>query len=92
MNNALKEGFPLFESEASLRAAIESICSKFGNIKSLTILPPIDGQGVPQCACFLKLENQAAEMALRANLQVFSFGSDLGFYADVSKTYKRSMW
>ena len=39
LNDALKTGFPPFVDEHSLRFVIESVCAKFGSMKSLCILP-----------------------------------------------------
>lgn len=89
MNNALKQGFPPFLDEPSLRSAIESVCAKFGTVKQLKILPvgrESHGGGL-NCLCLLKLDSAAAENALSSELKVFTFGSDLAFFADVDERW-----
>ena len=86
MNKVLKSGFPPFLNEQSLRSAIESVCGKFGRVKSLKILPATRGLNL-HCACFLRLDSAAAETALRSKLHVLKFAGDLYFFADVGDSY-----
>ena len=89
MNHALKNGFPLFRDEQSLRLATESVCAKFGKVKSLEIFPANrDSRGGGRnCLCLLQLEQPAAQAALRLELKVSTFGSDLAFVADVHEKW-----
>jgi hypothetical protein len=89
MNNALKTRYPPFRDEQSLRAAIETICAKFGKVKSLTIVPGTrtSQDPAPHCACFLRLDSAESESALRAELKVFTFGGDIAFFADMDENW-----
>jgi hypothetical protein len=86
MNRALKRGFPPFETEQSLRSAIESVCAAFGNVAKLTIYPARrdPGSGL-QCPCFLRLNTLQAEAELKSRLKVFEFGDELAFLVDVDE-------
>ena len=86
MNDALKKDFPPFTDEQSLRSAIETVCAKFGSVKSLRILPATMGEGL-QCACLLRLDSPAAELALKSSLHVGEFHPDIAFMADVDKAW-----
>ena len=86
MNKALQDGFPPFLDEQSLRAAIESVCTKYGTVTRLKILVVKTGQ-VRQCSCFLRLDSAAAESALRSNHEVIEFAGDLHFFADVDERW-----
>ena len=86
MNNALRAGFPPFTDEQSLRSAIESVCAKFGKVKSLHILPAARAEGL-QCACLLRLDSAAAELALKSSLYVGTFHPDIVFLADVDEEW-----
>src|SRR5450759_3169493 len=86
MHEALKKGFPPFTDEQSLRAAIESVCAKFGSVKSLRILPATRGETL-QCACLLRLDSPAAELALKSSLHVGEFHPDIVFMADVDEEW-----
>ena len=83
MTNALKDGFPLFVDEQSLRSAIESVCAEFGRVTHLNILPPGRGQEKLQCICFVRLDSAAAEAALSSTLRVTKVDDGLAFFADV---------
>lgn len=89
MNNALKNGFPPFPNEQSLRSATEFVCAEYGRVKSLRIFPvSLDHRaGCPVCLCLLQLEPKAAQSALRLELKLSTFGSDLAFIADVDKNW-----
>ena len=86
MNNALKTGFPPFTDEQGLRSAIASVCAKFGSVKSLRILPATREEGL-QCACLLRLDSPAAELALKSSLFVGEFHPDIVFMADVDEAW-----
>ena len=82
LNNALKQRFPSFLNEHSLRHAIESVCAEFGEVAKLTIFPP---SRVPslQCTCLLRLESAEAEERLKSRLHVLEYGGEILFFADV---------
>ena len=86
MNRKLKSGFPPFQTEQSLRSAIESICARFGKVAKLAIFPARreSGSGL-QCPCFLRLDTLEAEAELKSKLKVFEFGDELAFFADVDE-------
>lgn len=86
MNNALKNGFPPFLNEQSLRSAIELVCAEFGKVAHLRILPAKLGQNL-QCACFLRLDSAQAEAALKSKLHVVEVDASLAFFADVDETW-----
>lgn len=87
MNNALKQGFPLFMNEESLRSAIELVCADFGKVVNLKILPPTRNPDLYCCACFLRLDSAEAEAALKSKLEVVDFFGDLCFFADVDNNW-----
>jgi hypothetical protein len=84
MNNALKKRFPPFVNESSLRAAIESVCADFGNLKYLKILPATRGSRL-HCACFLRLDSAAAEAALKSRHHAGEFVDEVHFLVDVDE-------
>jgi len=86
MNSALKTGFPPFTDERSLSSAIASVCARFGSLKSLRILPATRDEGL-LCACLLRLDSPAAELALKSNLFVGEFHPDIVFMADVDEAW-----
>jgi hypothetical protein len=86
MNNALKNGFPPFLNEQSLRLAIESICAKFGRVRDQKIVPASRGLNL-QCVCLLQLHSAAAQSALKSKLHVAEFEPNLAFFADVDETW-----
>lgn len=86
MNNALRNNFPPFQSEQELRLAVESVCARFGKVKSLKISPASRGIYL-QCACVLQLDSAAAEKALRSKLHVLKVAGSLYFFADVSDAW-----
>lgn len=89
MNRALKNGFPPFQDEQSLRDAIASVCAKYGKVKSLRIFPAgKDKQGSGRnCLCMLQLDPAQGQAALRLDFKVSTFGSDIAFVADVGDTW-----
>ena len=89
MKTTLRERFPPFVDERSLRAAILSICGEFGTVRQLSILPASAGSGL-QCACFLQMDVPDATAKLRAKLHVTEFGDELAFFADVDEAWTGS--
>ncbi len=86
MIDALKDRFPPFRDQRSLKLAIESVCAEFGNVASLKILPASPAVGL-QCICFLRLDSAAAETALKSRLQVIEFGEELLFFVEVDDAW-----
>jgi len=86
MNNALKNGFAPFLTEQSLRSAIESVCANFGKVTYLQIHPASRRPNL-QCACILRLDTAAAQIALRSKLNVVEIQGSLGFFADVDEKW-----
>lgn len=86
MNHALKNGYPPFLNEHSLKLAIESICSKYGKVAQIRIYPARReaGSGL-QCACFLRLDTSEAETKLKSELKVIDFGGELAFFVNVDE-------
>jgi hypothetical protein len=84
MNHALKNGFPPFLNEHSLRLATEAVCTRFGRVKSLRISAASRNRraGCLVYLCLLQPEPKKAWSALRLELKVSTFGSDLAFIAD----------
>jgi hypothetical protein len=86
MTKALKDGFPPFQDERSLRSAIESVCARFGRVAHLELLPATRRPNL-QCACFVRLDSEAAQNALRSKLHVIEFDGTLGFFAELDETW-----
>jgi hypothetical protein len=89
MNNALRNGFPPFKDEESLRYAIDLVCAKYGKVKVLRIFPAtMDSRGGGhQCLCLLQLDPPKAQAALRLELKVSTFSHELAFVADVDEKW-----
>lgn len=93
MNNALKNGFSLFQDEETLRYAIDLVCAKYGKVKSLRIFPATwDSRGrCRHCLCVLQLDPPKAQAALTLELMVSTNVStnaaDLAFVADVDEQW-----
>ena len=86
MTDALRNGFPLFLNEKSMRLAIEAICADFGKVKYLHILPAMRG-GSLHCACSLRLDSAQAEAALKARFQIMEYAGELHFMVDVDERW-----
>jgi hypothetical protein len=86
MTDALRNGFPLFLNEKSMRSAIEAICAGFGKVKSLHILPAMRGASL-HCSCSLRLHSAQAEAALKARFQVMEHAGELHFMVDVDEKW-----
>lgn len=89
MNHALKNGYPPFQDEESLRYAIDLVCAKYGKVKSLRIFPASrDSRGEGRnCLCMLQLDPPQAQAALRTELKVSTIGVELAFVADVDRIW-----
>ncbi len=87
MRNALKHSFPPFRNEQSLRLAIESVCAKYGGIKSLRILLPDTGpDNRRRCTCFLRLDTEEAQARMMKELDGFNFGEVFAFFVGVDES------
>ena len=87
INLALKRsGFAPFLDERSLEAAIESVCTAFGRITYLKILPPRRGSGL-RCGCYLRLDSAAAEAAIRSKFGLSEYAGTIQFFAEVDERW-----
>lgn len=86
MTEVLRNRFPLFLNEKTLRSAIESVCADFGKVKYLKILPAMRGAHL-RCVCSLRLDSAAAEAALKSRLQVMEYAGEIHFLADVDERW-----
>ena len=85
LNLALKgSGFAPFRDERDLELAIDSVCSRFGKITYLKILPPRRGSSL-RCACYLRLNSSAAETALISAFGLSQYAGTIQFFADVDE-------
>ena len=90
MTKALKDGYPPFLDEQSLRSAIESVCAEFGKLTYLEILPAKFGPNL-RCACLLRLDSAAAHTALRSKHDVADIDNTLCFFAEVDEKWTGAM-
>lgn len=92
MQLTLKIHFPLPQDEVSLRLAIESVCTEFGAIRMLRVLPA--GRSAPgrplQCVCFLELDPENGHAELISEYGAFAFGSGVSFVVDVDEGWTGS--
>ena len=63
---------------ASLRAALQRLCSDFGRVTRLDILTAMH-EGNKQAICFLRMERPEQEQRLMKTLGVGRFGGELVF-------------
>ena len=61
---------------ASLRAALNGLCSRFGSVRHLTILPA-NHIGRQQGLCFLRMSSSEEEDRIMAALGIGRFGGEL---------------
>ena len=61
---------------ASLRAALHDLCSRFGSVRHLTILPA-NHIGRQQGLCFLRMSSSEEEDRIMAALGIGRFGGEL---------------
>ena len=83
MQVTLKAEFPPFRNSGELRAAIQSICAKFGRITQLEILRESTPAGA-HCACFLRLNSPKAETAFLKQYRAERFAGDIYFTAPLA--------
>ena len=86
MQTALKQGFPPFQDVKSLESAVESVCSRFGKVAHLQVLPAIFRPTL-QCGCILTLENAATHAAVKKAFNVIEIDARLGFFADLDEKW-----
>jgi len=86
MRDALKNGYAPFVNDGDLRSAIESICSEFGSVADLKILPASLDMP-PQCLCFLRLDSPTGESELLRRMQLMRLGGDIYFTAEVAEEW-----
>jgi hypothetical protein len=67
---------------ADLRPALQSLCSNFGSLSRLDILPASQG-GKRQALCFLRMATFEQERRLMDELGVGRFGGDLIVVVDL---------
>lgn len=86
MTDILRNRFPLFLNEKSLKLAVESICADFGKVRHLAILPAMRGSSL-HCPCSVRLESTAAAAALKSKFEVMEYAGELHFMADVDERW-----
>lgn len=89
MNHALKDRLLPFQSEESLRCAIDSVCAKYGKVKTLQIVPDdrVAHRRAGQCLCLLHLDPPTALAALRSELGGCIFVEGLAFFVEVAENW-----
>ena len=83
MHDALRDRFPPFANGSQLKSAIEAICSDFGKVTRIEIVPARTNSGM-YCACFVRLDSSVAEAALEAQYRIVRLGDDMYFSVDVA--------
>lgn len=61
---------------ASLRSALHDLCSRFGSLRHLTILPA-NHVGRQQALCFLRMSSSEEEARIMTALGIGRFGGEL---------------
>lgn len=89
MNNALKNGFPPFLNEDDLKAAIELVCTEFGRVTVLNILPTSRARN-RQCLCILRADSADIEKVLRSRFNIFRSPRYLYTFVDVDEKFGRA--
>lgn len=82
MNNALKS-LTQCGDVVSLRSQLHTLCSEFGAVSRLDILPLTDS-GKREAVCFLRLDSPEQEQHLMTKLGVGRFGDDLLVVVDLN--------
>lgn len=67
---------------ASLKSALQQLCSGFGRITRLDILTAMH-EGTQQAICFLRMEHAEQEQRLMKTLGVGRFGGEVVFVLDL---------
>jgi len=68
---------------ASLKSALQQLCSEFGRITRLDILTAMH-EGTQQAICFLRMERPEQEQRLMQTLGVGRFGGEVVFVLNLS--------
>jgi hypothetical protein len=68
---------------ASLKSALQQLCSEFGRITRLDILTAMH-EGSKQAICFLRMERPEQEQRLMKTLGVGRFGGEVVFVLNLS--------
>ncbi len=68
---------------ASLKSALQQLCSEFGRITRLDILTAMH-EGTKQAICFLRMERPDQEQRLMKTLGVGRFGGEVVFVLDLN--------
>ena len=70
------------EDVATLKPALQEICSQFGRVEKLDILTAMH-EGTQQAICFLRLDTPEKEHVLMKTLGVGRFGGEVVFVVDL---------
>ena len=81
MNNALAS-LAQCKDVASLRSALQTLCSGFGSVPRMDILTSTDS-GKRQAVCFVRLDSPEQERQLMTQLGAGQFGSELLMVVDL---------
>ena len=68
---------------ASLRPTLQDLCSRFGAVARLDVLP-VDQAGHQQALCFWRMQTAEAEMQIMQTWGIGRFGGDLVMVVDLS--------
>lgn len=68
---------------ASLKSALQALCSEFGRITRLDILTAMH-EDIQQAICFLRMESPEQEQRLMKTLGVGRFGGEVVFVLNLS--------
>ncbi len=61
---------------AGLRAALMGVCSRFGRVRNLSILP-VNHVGQPRALCFLRMVSDQDEQNLMTSMGIGRFGGEM---------------
>lgn len=68
---------------ASLQSELHALCSDFGSVSRMNILPTSDG-GKRRLVCFIRLASPEQEYQMMRRLGVERFGNDLFMVLDLA--------
>lgn len=86
MTDVLRNSFPLFLNEKSLRLAVESVCAEFGKMSYLAVIPAMRGKTL-HCACSVRLNSAESAAAMKSSLDLMEYAGELHFMADVDERW-----
>lgn len=75
---------------ASLRSALEELCTEFGKIRRLDVLTLAEAER-RRALCLLRLESAAQEQRLMKTLSASRFGDDVLIVVDLPQRSTRSV-